>query len=156
EKLDQGFDVVGTSYWMPGGQLLGVPARRRMMSLGVNLMFRLLFPVQGMRCYTNGFRGYRAASLQRAHAHYKTRIIEHAGVPAGHCPHSSSCLYWHCYRSSIVHSSSMIMLYLPKLGIWDNTSVFPIPLEARYRAGGSTRQWVKTIPPFISIFWPRL
>lgn len=82
-KIEAGFDVVTASYAMAGGRAEGVPFLRRLMSLAANTLFRLFLPIQGARCYTNGFRAYRASALQAAYQRYGARLIENTGFPGG-------------------------------------------------------------------------
>jgi dolichol-phosphate mannosyltransferase len=82
-KIVEGFDVVTASYWMTGGRMNGVPLKRRLMSRMVNVLFRVLVPIKGTRCFTNGFRAYRMAALQSAFQRYGDRLIEYTGFPGG-------------------------------------------------------------------------
>ncbi len=83
DMIQDGFDVATASYWAPGGQMSGVPFKRRVMSSIVNGLFRRLRPIGEVRCYTNGFRAYRVAVLQEAYKRYGVRLIEQTGFPGG-------------------------------------------------------------------------
>ena len=82
-KLEEGFDVVMTSYWIAGAHAYGVPLPRRIMSRVANGLFRILFPIDGTRTYTNGFRAYRGAMLKRLEQRWENRLIEEAGFAGG-------------------------------------------------------------------------
>jgi len=82
-KLDAGYDVVTASYWGPGAKAFGVPPLRRLMSFGANTLFKWHFPIEGTYAYTNGFRAYRVALLQRALARWADRLIEETGFAGG-------------------------------------------------------------------------
>jgi len=60
----EGHDVVIASRFRPGSRIRGVSVMRRVFSLGASLLLRLLFPIQGVRDYTSGYRAYRAEVIQ--------------------------------------------------------------------------------------------
>jgi dolichol-phosphate mannosyltransferase len=62
--IREGNDVVIASRYQAGSRIRGVPGYRRMMSVGASLLFRLVFPMRGVKDYTCGFRAYRAAALK--------------------------------------------------------------------------------------------
>jgi len=64
--IEEGSDVVIASRYQPGAQVWGVPFHRRRLSDGARLLFRLVFPIRGVRDYTCGYRAYRASLLKRA------------------------------------------------------------------------------------------
>jgi len=43
-----------------------VPRLRRFLSRGMSILFRIVFPVEGVRDYSCGYRAYRAEFLQEA------------------------------------------------------------------------------------------
>lgn len=61
----EGHDVVIASRYQPGSRVLGVPPLRRALSYWGGWLFRLLFPIPGVRDYTCGYRAYRAGVMQR-------------------------------------------------------------------------------------------
>jgi len=65
-RVHEGHDVVIASRYQPGARIRGVPLHRRMLSYGASLLFRLVFPIEGVRDYTCGYRAYRASVLQAA------------------------------------------------------------------------------------------
>jgi dolichol-phosphate mannosyltransferase len=67
-----GNDVVIASRFRPGSMVRGVPVVRKVLSVAASCLFRILFPVEGIRDYTSGFRAYRVAALQRALQLYET------------------------------------------------------------------------------------
>jgi len=82
-RINEGYDVVTASYTMRGGKAYGVPLKRRILSWGVNRLFRFLTPTRGTRLYTNGFRAYRARVLQTLASQYGDHLIEENGFPGG-------------------------------------------------------------------------
>ena len=63
-RLEQGYDVVIASRFQPGGQELGVPARRKLLSHTASSALRVLIRYPGVRDYTCGFRAYRVETLR--------------------------------------------------------------------------------------------
>jgi len=64
-KLAEGYDVVIASRFQPGGQELGVPSHRRLLSHTAGAILRLLIRYPGVKDYTCGFRAYRVETLRR-------------------------------------------------------------------------------------------
>lgn len=65
-KILEGYDVVIASRYRPGAAIEGLASYRKMMSSCARVLFRLIFPIPGLRDYTCGYRAYRADVLQRA------------------------------------------------------------------------------------------
>lgn len=72
-------DVVIASRYRPGAQVLGLSSLRRFMSFGARVLFRLVFPISGVRDYTCGYRLYRVGLIQRAFNAYGPRFCERVG-----------------------------------------------------------------------------
>ena len=70
--IREGHDVVIGSRYVSGARVVGVPFHRRVLSGGASLLMRAVFPIQGVRDYTCGFRAYRASILQAAFARYRS------------------------------------------------------------------------------------
>jgi dolichol-phosphate mannosyltransferase len=62
----EGRDVVIASRYQPGAVVRGVPLLRRFMSYGMSILFRVVFPISGVKDYSCGYRAYRAGFLQDA------------------------------------------------------------------------------------------
>jgi dolichol-phosphate mannosyltransferase len=75
----EGHDVVIGSRYVSGARVVGVPFHRRVLSGGASLLMRAVFPIQGVRDYTCGFRAYRASTLQAAFARYGEGLISQKG-----------------------------------------------------------------------------
>lgn len=60
----EGHDVVIASRYQSGSRVRGVPLLRRLVSYWGSLVFKLVFPIEGVRDYTCGYRAYRASVLQ--------------------------------------------------------------------------------------------
>ncbi len=61
----EGNDVVVASRFRPGSSVRGLPLSRRFLSRAAGAVFKLTFPIRGIRDYTSGYRAYRAAVLQQ-------------------------------------------------------------------------------------------
>ena len=66
QAIAEGNDVVIASRYRYGARVRGLTASRRLLSQGASWLFRVVFPMRGVRDYTSGFRGYRAGLLRRA------------------------------------------------------------------------------------------
>ena len=77
--LEEGNDVVIASRYERGSQIKGVPAFRQWLSLMASFLFRICFPVRGVKDYTCGYRAYRVQLIQEAFAKYGTGFINQNG-----------------------------------------------------------------------------
>jgi len=82
EEIRRGADVVIASRYRRGSRVTGVPPVRRLSSLCARLLLSVLFPVEGVRDYTCGYRAYRADILRRAQERYGPRWISSTGFAA--------------------------------------------------------------------------
>jgi dolichol-phosphate mannosyltransferase len=60
----EGHDVVVASRFVKGSRVRGVPVMRRVLSRLAGVLFKVMFPIPGIRDYTCGYRAYRAGLLQ--------------------------------------------------------------------------------------------
>jgi dolichol-phosphate mannosyltransferase len=77
--ISEGYDVVVASRYREGSRVIGVPYSRRVLSRLASYLFRLLFPIRGIRDYTCGYRAYRAAVLKAAIAEYGAAFVDQDG-----------------------------------------------------------------------------
>lgn len=80
EKVRSGYDVVIASRFAPGGGQMGVNGYRAFISRGANLFMKVFFPIQGLKEYSCGFRGYRAEKIKEAIAFYGNNFIQLKGL----------------------------------------------------------------------------
>jgi dolichol-phosphate mannosyltransferase len=78
-EIQEGRDVVIASRYRPGSVVRGVPVLRRFLSRGMSVLFRVVFPIGGVRDYSCGYRAYRAGLLQRALAEQGERLFAQEG-----------------------------------------------------------------------------
>jgi len=81
KMISVGYDVVVASRYMDSGGQIGVPLLRRVLSLGISLLARLLFnlPVKDV---TSGYRCYKAEVLEKLISRYGENFIEAKGFEA--------------------------------------------------------------------------
>lgn len=77
--IKEGHDIVISSRYVSGARVKGVPWRRGMMSYVASWIFRVLFPIQGVKDYTCGYRAYRAGLLKEAVKKYGNKFIDQKG-----------------------------------------------------------------------------
>ncbi len=80
EKLKEGYDVVNTSRFQPGGDQLGVDGYRATISRAANLFMQWVFHIPGTRDYSCGFRAYRARVIQDAVRVFGNNFIQLRGL----------------------------------------------------------------------------
>lgn len=79
DRICQGYDIVVASRYQSGARVVGVSAFRQRLSDGASLLFRLLFPIKGLRDYTCGFRAYRAGLMQDGFNFFGSSFIDQPG-----------------------------------------------------------------------------
>jgi len=77
--IREGNDVVIASRYRPGARVLGVPLARRWLSWGAALLFRITFPIPGVKDYTCGYRAYRGRILKAAFGKFGDQFVSEPG-----------------------------------------------------------------------------
>lgn len=77
--IDQGHDLVIASRYRPGARVEGVSRFRRFLSWGANGLFRISFPIPGVKDYTCGYRAYRGGLLREALNRYGDDLVSETG-----------------------------------------------------------------------------
>ena len=80
EKLKEGYDVVNTSRFQPGGGQMGVDAYRAFISRSANVFMRMMFGIRGVSDYSCGYRAYRARVIKDALDIYGNNFIQLRGM----------------------------------------------------------------------------
>jgi dolichol-phosphate mannosyltransferase len=80
DKLNEGYEVVTTSRYAPGGGQIGVNAYRRLISRCANLLIKTCFPIKGVWEYTCGYRAYRVSWLHDALDIFGNQFIDLKGM----------------------------------------------------------------------------
>ena len=65
-RIDEGYDVVGTSRFQKSGGQMGVVGYRAFISYSANVFMAVMFNIPGVRDYSCGFRAYRASAIKDA------------------------------------------------------------------------------------------
>lgn len=79
DKIDEGCDIVIASRYLPESRVVGVVYYRRLLSDGASFLFRTLYPIDGVRDYTCGYRAYRAAILKQAFERWGNDFVNQTG-----------------------------------------------------------------------------
>lgn len=79
DKIDEGCDVVIASRYLPESRVVGVSIFRQVLSNGASFLFRLTYPINGVRDYTCGYRVYRASLLKRAFETWGDDFVNQSG-----------------------------------------------------------------------------
>lgn len=77
--IEEGHDIVISSRFAAGARVRGVSSGRSILSWGASFLLRLLFPIQGVKDYTCGYRAYRVSLLKKATAKYGKGFIDQKG-----------------------------------------------------------------------------
>lgn len=78
-SIREGNDVVIASRYREGSQVRGVSLSRRVLSRAASLLFRIFFPIPGVRDYTCGYRAYRAEVTKSLIEQYGREFISERG-----------------------------------------------------------------------------
>ena len=76
ERVSRSCDVVIASRYRRGSRVVGVPLQRLFLSWAARWIFKLFFPIRGVRDYTCGFRAYRSALIKGSMKEHSDFISE--------------------------------------------------------------------------------
>jgi dolichol-phosphate mannosyltransferase len=79
-KMAEGFDVVNTSRFQPGGGQMGLNGYRTFISRAANLFMQTVFRIPGVRDCSCGYRAYRAGVIQDAIRIFGNNFIQLRGL----------------------------------------------------------------------------
>lgn len=77
--IREGHDIVIGSRYEKGARIIGVPFLRRFLSFSASIIFRVLFPIKGVKDYTSGYRAYRAGVIKEMFGIYGNDFINQPG-----------------------------------------------------------------------------
>jgi len=77
--INEGNDIVISSRFVSGSRVRGVPPARRLLSFTAGIIFKILFPISGVKDYTCGFRAYRVDLIKKGMGIYKEKFISEKG-----------------------------------------------------------------------------
>ncbi len=75
----EGHDVVIASRFQPGARVIGLAWHRKLLSIMASLIFRVTYPIRGVRDYTCGYRAFRADVLKKAIQEYGDKFVDQDG-----------------------------------------------------------------------------
>ncbi len=75
----EGYDVVIASRFQPGARVIGLVWHRRLLSFMASTVFRILYPIKGVKDYTCGYRAMRADVLKNAITEYGHKFVDQDG-----------------------------------------------------------------------------
>ena len=79
-KVEEGFDVVIASRFLPGGGQKGVTPYRAFISRCANLFMKAFFPIKGLKEYSCGFRAYNAEIILKSIETFGNNFIQLKGL----------------------------------------------------------------------------
>ena len=126
KKIHAGADVVLASCYAPGGALRGLSFERKVMSRGINLVMKMLFPIKHCHTYSSFYRAYRSDVLREAVSRYGDGFIETNGFTV----------------------AAEILFKLRRLGV--KMDEIPMVLQYDERKGKSKMKVWRTIMDYIS------
>ncbi|MDH3252407.1 MAG: glycosyltransferase [Ignavibacteria bacterium] len=127
--VEDGNDVVIASRFQRGGQEVGVPAGRRLLSHSASFLLRILFHYPNVRDYSAGFRAYRASTLRRLSEVYRSSFIREQGF------------------------ACMLELLLKLRAIGARATEVPLVLRYDLKSGASKMRILRTIRQYYSVMW---
>lgn len=77
--IREGNDVVIASRFLSDSRIRGVSAVRSFISLCGSILFKIFFPIKGVRDYTCGYRAYKVSVLRKAFSYYGNDFINQQG-----------------------------------------------------------------------------
>jgi dolichol-phosphate mannosyltransferase len=80
DRIAEGYDVVSTSRFQPGGGQMGVSGYRAFISRAANLFMKVLFNIPGLKDYSCGYRAYRGQVLQDAVRVFGNNFLQLRGL----------------------------------------------------------------------------
>lgn len=78
----EGHDVVIASRFQPGARVIGLVWYRKLLSILASIIFRITYPIKGVKDYTCGYRAIRADVLKSAMDEYGDKFFDQDGFQA--------------------------------------------------------------------------
>ncbi len=129
--ISEGHDVVIASRYRPGSRTVGVPPLRLALSHASSWMFRLVFPIHGVRDYTCGYRAYRARVIRDSFTRYGKEFVDQDG--------------FQCMVDILLKLRRMNFIF----------GEVPFILRYDYKEGGSKMNVSKTVRDTLTLAWRR-
>ena len=78
-KIQEGYDVVIGEGLAAGGVIVGIPFFRIILSYAASLIYKIFFPIRGIKIYTGFLRAVKASALKKAYHEFGNNFIESKG-----------------------------------------------------------------------------
>lgn len=75
----EGHDVVIASRFQAGARVIGLVWYRKLLSIFASIIFRITYPIKGVKDYTCGYRAFRADVLKSAMDEYGDKFVDQDG-----------------------------------------------------------------------------
>jgi dolichol-phosphate mannosyltransferase len=79
QMVEEGSDLVIASRYQNGARMVGIPWYRQVLSTGLSMLFRVVYPIPGARDYSCGYRAYRASTLRAAFERFGDALFVERG-----------------------------------------------------------------------------
>ena len=129
--ISEGHDVVIASRYREGSRCVGVPFHRQLLSRSASWLFRAVFPIQGVRDYTCGYRAYRARVVKDAFLRYGEEFLDQGG--------------FQCMVDILLKLRRMHIIF----------GEVPFILRYDYKEGGSKMNVTRTVRDTLGLMWKR-
>ena len=129
--ISEGHDVVIASRYRPGSRTIGVPAHRLALSHASSWLFRLVFPIPGVKDFTCGYRAYRARVIREALDRYGESFLDQDG--------------FQCMVDILLKMRRMNVIF----------GEVPFILRYDWKEGGSKMNVTKTVFDTLALLWRR-
>ena len=129
--ISEGHDVVIASRYRPGSRTIGVPAHRLALSHASSWLFRLVFPIPGVKDFTCGYRAYRARVIREALDRYGENFLDQDG--------------FQCMVDILLKMRRMNVIF----------GEVPFILRYDWKEGGSKMNVTKTVFDTLALLWRR-
>ncbi len=129
--ISEGHDVVIASRFREGSRTVGVPLLRRGLSYGASWLFRIAFPIRGVKDFTCGYRAYRAGVVRDALARYGRSFLDQDG--------------FQCMVDILLKLRRMHLIF----------GEVPFILRYDYKEGGSKMNVRRTVGDTLALMWKR-
>ena len=129
--ISEGHDVVIASRYRPGSRCVGVPASRQALSYVASWMFRIAFPIRGVKDFTCGYRAYRAGVVRDALSRYGDEFLDQDG--------------FQCMVDILLKLRRMNLIF----------GEVPFILRYDWKEGGSKMNVFRTVKDTLGLMWKR-
>jgi dolichol-phosphate mannosyltransferase len=129
--ISEGHDVVIASRYRQGSRTVGVPFYRLMLSHASSWLFRIVFPIRGVKDFTCGYRAYRASALREALDRYGESFLDQEG--------------FQCMVDILLKMRRMNLIF----------GEVPFILRYDWKEGGSKMNVPKTVGDTLGLLWRR-